>query len=85
MRAAATGALQCRGNSNEMCARPNEARFGLQLTQDPEQSLSGKVVIEPGIEILIHPTRTFHRKKRLESQPCRLNLWCDFLDESTPW
>src|SRR5690348_16116725 len=61
-----------------MRARTDQARLRLDATEHGQQSLPPVLVVEPRIESLIHPARSFDREKRFEAKSglfdLRLNL-----------
>ena len=62
-----------------MCAHADECWLRLKSAEDLEQPLTSGFVVEPRIELRIHPAWTFDREKVIESQPGSLDLWSDLL------
>ncbi len=62
-----------------MCAGADQARLRLYPAQYVEQAFPCGIVIQPRIEILVHPTRAFDGNKIVEEEACLLDLASDLV------
>ena len=65
--------------SQDVCASAEQARLRLYPAQYAEQALPCGIVIEPRIEVLVHPTGPFDSDKMVEQEACLLNLEPDLV------
>src|SRR5688572_4875815 len=62
-----------------MRARTYQAWLGFDSTQHRQQSFAPIFVVEPRIEILIHPARSLNREERFEAESGLFDLWLNLV------